>query len=326
MSQKRRGAGADSQWWKTKIINRSSRGVFRSSEWIEAGDGLLASAKVLRQELSNKREELFLIGQRRGQPSKSQMDELMGIPGSSFLLIGYAVETYLKACLVCVCEKCPEDMVGREFKKFSHKLRKLAEEVEFPFLEAEVDLHSIECSAQSQLVRSGAITDRDAFELLTRVVTGDGRYPLTPNEERCVDSYVMSWNQRSMNVNNEALFLNLSKLAERVREHAMALKGTARDPLCSRAIPLEPDGYVVFRAGGNLRPRITIKLESTMWRDKSSELASLHQFFVEEGVGYSELLNIWDRAIFRFDADKKSGLVENWAEYCTSTKARESPA
>jgi len=302
MNGKVKPAAYEKAWWKIKRVSSNSRGVFNSSEWVKQGDGLLASAKILRSELASKREEFRALGENGGQPSQEQWVAVGGIPGASFLLLGYSVEMYLKACLANVCIGCPEEMLYREFRKFSHSLIDLAKEVEFVPAETSYD---------------------GAFELLTEMIKNGGRYPLEPNEERNVHAYIRSWNTRSSQTNNDDRFYELCDLAGRIKAHANALRGTRQDPLSSKTILLEPDGHLVYRVGGSLRPRITLSLGADMFKDGTSELDALHQFLAEQTPKLREIVSVWGNATMRYDTkDKRSGLVADWNEYLKSMKLR----
>ncbi|MDH0090499.1 hypothetical protein N7373_03485 [Achromobacter mucicolens] len=286
MSQKPVCAVSEKAWWKVKKVSSSSRGVFNSSEWVKQGAGLLASAKILRRELGVTREEIRNFGERRENPSQDHWDHVYGLPGASFLLLGYSVEMFLKACLARVYLNCPEEMLSREFRRFSHKLPDLANEVEFAFCEHDQN-------------KCPGISDMEALKLLSGMIISDARYPLQPNEARCVDAYIHSWNRRSSTVNNDALFLRLCALAERIRAYANALRGCSQDPTSSKIILLEPDGYLVYRVGGSLKPRITVKLETEKMSDGTSAIESLRDFLSESGI-YGELLSIWEKATIRY--------------------------
>ena len=100
--------------------------------------------------------------------SMSDWNLLTGLPRSSMLLLGYAVEMYLKAGLAKAYKGCSEDMFERDVKgRFGHKLVSLAKEIVFPLKD----------------------DDEKNFILLQGMVLADARYPVfVPDGESYADT------------------------------------------------------------------------------------------------------------------------------------------
>src|SRR5437764_8658260 len=88
-----------------KKLNFRSEAIFHPDSWVQEGDGLLASARALRALWAQKRRDI-----RRMRPPdlRGIWPMLSGHPTASMLLVGYAIEMYLKAGLAKWLQGCPE--------------------------------------------------------------------------------------------------------------------------------------------------------------------------------------------------------------------------
>ena len=180
------------------IITNQSVGVYDSKDWLEQGNQFLATAKLLRQNYLDHRETFSKAIPARKAGLRDAVSDwalLEGLPISSHLLLGYAVEMYLKAGWVKFNLGNPKKTFLVDLKsEFKHDLDKLAKKISFEF----------------------ANGDESKFEFLRGIMT-DGRYPLEAKDKQ---SYIEKKNSKTSDTWNEEYFNDLCHLAGRVLEHA----------------------------------------------------------------------------------------------------------
>jgi hypothetical protein len=258
------------------IITHQSRGIFDAREWFEEGDGLLASARLT-----------FATWIRRGRVLSKRLDEerpvgrlwaeYRGLPRAATLLLGYAAEMFLKKALVRAYDGCPEGLFAHDVqRKFAHKLAQIAAEVDFPF-------------------KPG---DQALFDRLQNGVMEEARYPLRPQQR---SDYFMAKSVRDALFHSRQNFQELRELVGRTRDHAILVDQDENNPMSSRRWNIDADGYLVFRYGGNLRPRVT-------WRPSSDQVARNAALLddMRKLVGSYFLLEaLWDQCVFVEDKGKR---------------------
>lgn len=263
-----------------KRITSRSRGEFDSSEWLREGDGLLASARLTRATWHIKKRRFNRMIKATGNPLKypSTWAEIEGLPRASMLLLGYAMEMYLKAGLAKAYIDCDKEMFSRDLKQLhSHNYKKIAQEIGVP----------------------NAIKNADFYDQLHDFVLFEARYPIRPIEENGY-SYSDAVNERTNSVWSRQHFKNLCKLIKEVHNHVyfdFATSGTRT--------PLGSDGYIAYRAGGNFPPRITIKFSSEQKRLNENNLQGLRSLVFQNKGCHRELSLIWYHARFFEDTGKK---------------------
>ena len=223
-----------------RISNRSV-GQFDPKNWFAEGDGLLASATKTRELWTNHRGEFSQTIQERkshARDSSSDWNLLLGLPRSSMLLLGYSVEMYLKAGLVRAYYGCSEEMFSRDIRsRFAHRLLPMANEIAF----------SLNHDDESNL------------NDLTDMILFDARYPVfVPNNA----SYSDTVNQQTQRVWSAQNFTILAELAKRIRQHSKTIDADSANPASLDSFSVDADGYLAFRTGGHLPPRITYRASS----------------------------------------------------------------
>ena len=112
-------------------ITKRSQGHFQPKNWIEEGDGLIASSRHLHAKWKTYREEFSeTVKERKAgfRDAKADWALLTGLPKASMLLLGYAVEMYLKAGLSKAYFGCAESMFTRDIKqRFRHQYKLIME-------------------------------------------------------------------------------------------------------------------------------------------------------------------------------------------------------
>ena len=246
-----------------RITNRSD-GQFDPKNWLKEGDGLLASAKEVRENWTDFKQTL---SKRRSAPD---WNLLTGLPRSSMLLLGYSVEMYLKGGLTKAYYGCSKEMFERDVKQlFGHNLVLLAKEIYFDF-------------------KNG---DADNFDGLKKMVLVDARYPVYVPEGQSYSNVVNQQTRKIWSIENFDAFY---ALAERVREHAHAIDSDSNNPAEMSSWQVDQDGYLAFRAGGHLPPRITYRISSAQVEAGTTSLDDMKKLFASPQ--YFRLKHFWDSA------------------------------
>jgi hypothetical protein len=260
-------------------VRYESKGIFDAREWFKEGDGLLVSARTTRATWLWKKRAFTRQIKKPIHPSRAarRWDELEGLPRASVLLLGYAVEMYLKGGVARAYHQCPEALLQRDLRRrFGHDLRALAQEVEFV----------------------PGVEDQDLLGQLSDFIRNGARYPITP---RAGISYTDEWNKRTGDVWNAARFRQYCSLAARIKAHVERIDWDSSDPATFRQIRIDRDGYVIFRLGGRLRPRVTYRASTEMALARKTAPEKIKA--IVQSVGDPIILHYWDAAVIIEDAD-----------------------
>lgn len=141
-----------------KRLGKGSHGVFDANAWIQEGDGLVATARSIRARWLCQRRQIRARPSRF--PQRSELIALSGNPRASVLLLGYAVEMYLKAGLAQWLRNCPESLFAVDTKRYGHDYARLADDLEI----------------------DASLAPRDLLEFLSKAVTLEARYPATQRQ------------------------------------------------------------------------------------------------------------------------------------------------
>ena len=260
-------------------ISKRSVGEFNPKNWINEGDGLMASSRKLREIWDNHRQVFSTV--EKGQETKDDWDLLTGLPRASMLLLGYSVEMYLKGGLTKAYHSCSEEMFQRDIKRrFGHKLISLADEIVFPLQN----------------------DDENSLKLLQDMVLFDARYPVFVPKGA---TYSDAANLRTWKIWSQSNFNSFTELANRIREHSKSIDSTSNNPASFISVNVDEDGYVAFRAGGNLPPRLTYRLSSKQKRSGQTsvnDVKALISTFNKSRI----LLPYWDRTWIYEDEEKET--------------------
>ena len=243
----------------------------------------MASSGKIREIWDDHRQVFSAIG--KGQKTKDDWDLLTGLPRASMLLLGYSVEMYLKGGLVKAYHGCSEDMFNRDVKqRFGHKLICLAKEIVFP-LENE---------------------DEGNLKQLQDMILVDARYPVyVPGGA----TYSDTANQRTWKIWSQSNFNSFTELASRIRVHSASINSNSNDPASFRTFNVDEDGYVAFRIGGNLPPRITYRLSSEQKRSSQTSKDDV-KALIEENSSCSSsckiIMHYWKHAWIYEDGEEKT--------------------
>jgi len=277
-------------------VGTNGFGTFDARAWIAEGDGLRSSAEAMR-ELWRARKAAFntaleTSGGKTGPVIARDWSAITGMPRASVLLLAYAVEMYLKAGVVKAFAGCSEASLDKCLRSFGHDYEDIAKEIEF----------------------SPNAGDAEHFKALGRMVTTGARYPVAVAAGTAPgygDQAALE-NARRFPIWSEENFSEWLDLAARLRAHAQKID---QDPACTAHFGsrrIDSDGWVAWRRGGHLCPRITWKPSSGQWSKGAPGRAELHAMMEREAGLFLLPLQDWPRArVFRITAkDARDDLTE----------------
>ena len=266
-------------------ISYRSIGQFNPKDWLTEGDGLLASATKTRETWIDHRRTFLPLSQQQELDKPCYASEwslLTGLPRASMLLLGYAVEMYLKAGLAKVYRGCSERMFHRDLKAlYRHQLVCLANAIAFPIEEE----------------------DEDHLRHLEKMVLVDARYPIfVPKGRRYSDAI----NEQTARIWSPKNFESFTSIAVRVKEHSQKIDSDSTNPASHCSVSVDNDGYLAFRVGGNLPPRITYRLSTVQKRHRKTGLSDIKALF--HSPGFRQLNHYWERAWIYEDGEHTTTL------------------
>ena len=265
-------------------MTKKSAGAFKPEAWQAEGERLLAVAR-LNRDLFRRRRRGFHEKISKPQLKKANAtrlwNELEGTARTPWLLVGYAVEMYLKAGLARAYAGCAESMFKRDVKiRYSHNLAKISREIAFP----------------------SAASDNKRFrDLKERLVAG--RYP--PFASNGVDDmeYVNAQTHKEW---SDDEFKKTYDLATRVRAHCARLDSDNKCPAKRMSVSIDEDGYLAFRTGGHLPTRITYRVSSVQRKHGETTLQDVISLF--KGDDRFHRINCdWDNAMILEDGKDDNG-------------------
>lgn len=270
-------------------------GTFDAGAWIAEGDGLRTSAEAMRKLWRERKAafstDLHAAGGRAGPVIARDWSAITGMPRASVLLLAYAVEMYLKAGVVKAFAGCSEASLDKYLRTLGHRYEDISKEIEFP-LNAD---------------------DAKHFEALGQMVTTGARYPVAvgPGAAPGYGGQAALENARIFPIWSERNFAEWLDLAARLRTHAQQIDG---DPACSAHFgsqQIDSDGWIAWRRGGHLSPRIIWKPSSEQRKRKTGR-AELHAMMAREEELFLLPLHDWPRArVFLIDKkDARKDLPE----------------
>ncbi len=271
-------------------------GTFDARAWIAEGDGLRSSAEAMR-ELWRARKVAFdaaltAPAGRAGPVIARDWSAITGMPRASVLLLAYTIEMYLKAGVVKAFAGCSEASLDKCLRTFGHQYEDIAKEIELP-------LNAV---------------DAEHFEALGRMVTTGARYPVAvvAGAAPGYGDRAALENARTFPIWSEDNFAEWLDLAARLRAHAQQID---RDPACTAHFgsqQIASNGWIAWRRGGHLSPRITWKPSSEQRAAGQTGRAELHAMMAREVELFLLPLHDWPRArVFLIDKkDARKDLTE----------------
>lgn len=276
----------------TRLSKRSS-GQFSTDNWTNEGDGLLESSKKVREiwgqhrsVISNKVAERNLG--RKFEFETNDWPLLSGLPRSSMLLLGYAVEMYLKAGITKAYYGCSNDMFERDLKhRFGHNFNEMAEEISFTRDKGDTkNLHK-----------------------LKKMVLVDARYPVFIKEG---DSYSETINQQTSRIWSKEDYQSMVATVNKIRSYVKSIDNDSANPAYYVSFDIDNDGYLSFRTGGHLPTRITYRTSSAMRHRSETSISEVKAIFNSEYPSHKRLLNSWDHAFIYEDGSQPNGSAKTY--------------
>ncbi len=222
-------------------ISKRSAGQFDPKNWLSQGDGLFASATKTREIWTNHRRTFSqtVANRESRKPIRaSDWNLLTGLPRASMLLLAYSLEMYLKAAMAKAYHGCCEKMFERDVKgRLGHNLVSMAKELLFDLKDG----------------------DETNLAVLKDMMIFDARYPVFVPDGA---SYADTLNQQTERIWSARTFKALSELASRIKQHSKNIDSDHSNPVSIKSFTIDHDGYLIFRVGGNLPPRITYRVSS----------------------------------------------------------------
>jgi hypothetical protein len=245
-------------------LTRHGQGDLGARDWGKEGDGLYASARhlwassIVKARKFEKLEESGDIRSiRRALPHYSIVNS--AFPKASTLLIGYCIEMYLKGGMTKLLIGCADDVFRSELRRYSHDLEKLAK-----ILIAELD--------PTQL------TD---LKSLSQLVLNDARYPVEANDNA---DYVKKYNARASMIYNGASFRRYCRLAKYIRSRIVRIDNDSSDPCSTSHWKVDENGYLCYRYGGHLPPRITYRRCTSHAHTGAVTLSEVEELITATGI------------------------------------------
>lgn len=267
-------------------LTHKSVGQYNAKEWLAEGDHLLRSAKLMRAiwAVKRRRSTATLSQHVEGRRMSRIWADIEGPPKASILLLAYAVEMYLKAGLAKAYLGCSEDMFDRDVRtRFSHNLLEIAHEIAF----------------------TTSDKDKTDLRLLQEMILSGARYPI---KERLTGSYMRQRAERVWQVWNKPEFTRMRLLAIRARRHAANIDMDNYDPAVYQSHQIDSDGYLAFRCGGRLPPRITFRVSTEQRASGQTALSDIRKF-IDDSVLYYPL-RFWDYSLIQEDRIPPAGRAQ----------------
>lgn|GEM_PF-1866578 len=241
-------------------------GVFKKSEWVSEGDSLKNSSKALNELSQSTKSELdFLVSKRKegrkNSNSKNIVDLIKTVESykkSSILLLGYSIEMYLKAGLVCLHQyTVRDDFVELLRKKYSHNLSLVAQ------------LLGISLSSK----------EIESLDRLKDLVLDEGRYPITPLSE---DEYISQVNKLNQEIWSVKQYKTWEELASKIEDSVRKIDSDSSNPVSFTRYQIDDDGYCVFRFGGNLPAYLLAKYSTEQKENGGNNPNGLIDLLIEK--------------------------------------------
>lgn len=264
-------------------ISQRSSGQFDWKNWFDEGDGLLASAKRTREVWANHRQVFSENVRSRELKNRDRLLDwnlLTGLPRAAMLLLGYSVEMYLKGGITKAYRGCSERMFERDIKdRFGHKFKLMASEISFP----------IDNEGEKNLLQ------------LQKMVLVDARYPVFVPEGATYSDEISQQTSRIWSSQNFEL---LTELTSRIREHSKFLDADRKNPAYFKSVNVDDDGYIAFRIGGGLPPRITYRLSAEQKQSGQTSVTDVKALL--SSSAFQQILRNWDYAWIYEDGERKT--------------------
>ncbi|HCG6075356.1 TPA: hypothetical protein NJ097_003492 [Vibrio parahaemolyticus] len=275
------------------IRNSGERGTHSKYHWKEEARSKRLSAIRLREVASNTYQSYLdekSISVKQGvRMSHNRVLDLLGernaLNKDSFLLIGYAIELLLKSAFLSLLVFAPKLLVEKNFERYGHKLRSIAETLRLDLTDPELIL----------------------LEMLGSYIVRETRYPVTSES---VEDYCSKSNNITNYVNKTNNFQLALSLYGKIEKSLDGIDGTTDNVKIYGRLDFEKDGYAIYRVGGKFPPVVVIRYSSKQMQakeDSPEHIRAIMQSYADSGwcMNSRIFLKYWDKALlFKVIKDK----------------------
>jgi len=214
------------------VRSTNEKGIFNKREWIKEANSHILSSKILKEHSNKIRETLKKSTE--GNNILNLIEEAEATSKSSILLLGYAIELYIKAGLTRLYQRINKNDFKKVLKyKHSHNLKYSAELLDIYLCKDE----------------------QDALERIRKLILDEARYPITPETK---ESYVRQKNTLNSEVWSKEIYTYWSGIAEKVKSHVLKIDQDEKNPAEYTRCNINDGDYLVLRHGGNLPPYLLV--------------------------------------------------------------------
>jgi hypothetical protein len=136
------------------------------------------------------------------------------------------------------------------------------------------------------------------LDALSKWIVDDARYPVTPRGEA---NHAEQWNRLIQEFWDDTRFTGLLSLYEKVHSWVSALDASEQDPKVLQKWDIDDDGYIVYRIGGMLHPRIIVRYSSRQRKRGDNSKESLRALMLNnvDSTLKCLLTRDWDSAVYK---------------------------
>lgn len=137
------------------------------------------------------------------------------------------------------------------------------------------------------------------------MVQFDARYPVFVPEGR---TYSATVNQQTGKIWSQSNFNSFAEMTNRIRTYSKSIDSNTNNPASFISLSVDEDGYVAFRVGGNLPPRITYRLSSEQKRNGQTSKDDIEALIKEDSSSSSckRIMYYWEHAWIYEDGERKT--------------------
>jgi hypothetical protein len=262
------------------LKGHAEKGIFNPIAWQAEADAHLLSAKLLYSTALEAKSELetkFAKSLKKGETAiiSALANKVEAHSKSAILLLGYAIETYLKSGLVRLYQYVERNDFIRIIKKhYGHILNRAASDL-------------------------GIKLNPDQEKSLRRIqelILNEARYPITPKNKK---HYSVATHKINSEVWSTGVFNDWLEIAETIRDYIHKIDSDRDNPAIIEPFKLGTGGYFVVRFGGNLPPYLIAKFS------KAEDCRNLNTF--------SDIRNHFANATY--DSAFANLVLQHWEQF-----------
>lgn len=258
-------------------------GIFSSRQWINESEIQMTSSSLLREIGRQKLSEVKSIQNKIKDGQHELREKVLPLVHekesafkSSILLIGYATELALKSGVVHFYRGLPKSLVLKGLKKYGHKLKEMAVDLGLPLSRDE----------------AGFLKEMRDF------IEEESRYPVNPEDET---SYSETWNMLNRKLQDNSYYNEIGQLYQKIYDFVKKIDSDRNNPSSVWHSTIDQDGYLVYRFGGNIPSRATVRYSSEQIANNESDLESLKTTLNLHAIEYATLKHLlinWDNTVW----------------------------